>query len=163
MTCGAAFTHSLVFEHERSALRRVAFAARVMLAEQGCPAASHGWAFVKIVTVVAADMPVQHWMRMGQLKLCAFIEVALETDLGRPAGIDDRLMRAPSLAVHAPRTVARFAAGILCVSTFGHDARMGCGLEVAHNALMTLGTTFGPDEFCAFDLRRDDGGVRCVG
>jgi hypothetical protein len=163
MTCGAAFTHSLVLEHERSALRSVAFAAGVMLAKQGCPASSHGWAFVKIVTVVAADMPVQHRMCVGQLELRAFVEVALEADVGRPAGIDDRLMRAACLAMHASRTVARFAAGILRVCTLGHDARMGCGLEVAHYSLVTFGTTLGSDEFCALDLRRDDGGVRRVG
>ena len=63
------------------------------------------------------------------------------------------------LIVNAARTVARFAADLLCVRSFGFQSHVRRRFEIAHNLRMTVRATFGADIFGTRNLRGSEHGA----
>jgi len=61
---------------------------------------------MRVVAITATDFAFQDRMMVRQIEFAALVEVALETDLGRFFGIDDRVRGATGFVVEAPRPVA---------------------------------------------------------
>jgi hypothetical protein len=88
---------------------------------------------MRIMTIGAADFAFQNRMVVRQLELRAHFQVTLETSFRGLARIDDRVRCAAAFYVQAPRAVTRLASDILCIFSFGHQARMRRGAKVAHD------------------------------
>ena len=142
MTNGASFAHRLMLEHKRSPLRDVAAATGFMFGGQGCASAADSRSFVRIVTIAATDLAVADRVAVGQLKLPLLIQVTLETGVGGFLWIDDGMMSPAGLIVNASGAVARFAADLLRILPLGLQTRVGRGLKITNDGVMTLLTTF---------------------
>ena len=70
--------------------------------------------------------------------------------------VDNRVVRATALVVNAPWTVTGFTADVLRIGSFGLNAHVGGGLEIADDLSMTLRASLRTDIFRAGDLRRGD-------
>jgi hypothetical protein len=91
MTSRAALAHRLMLEHERAALRDVAFAAGLLLCGKRRPATDDGLPFVRIVAIGATHAPpgchrfpvrsFQDRMSVRKTEFGALIEMALKADL----------------------------------------------------------------------------------
>jgi len=130
MTSHAALTHSLVLEHERASLGSMAFETRFVSAKESHPAAPeflmksgatalNRVAFVRIVTIGAIHLVLENRMMMRQLKLRAYLQVALETGVRISMRINDVAPSTARLHVFASRAVTRFASHRLRVLASG--------------------------------------------
>jgi hypothetical protein len=165
VTGGASLADRFVFKDKRAALRGMAFAAGIVLGKQGRSTAADCRAFMGIMTITAAYFAVQHGMAMGKLELRFFVEVALEANVRRLFGIDDRMMGPSAVIVNTAGSVAGFATDVLCIWPFGFEAGVRGGFEITHDLGMTIHTTLRADEFGSRDLRwsnhgASDGGTR---
>ena len=160
VTRGASLAHSLVFEDKRPALGGVALAASFVLREQRCAAAADGRTLVGIVTIAATHLAIQHRMAVGQSKLALFVQMTLEASLGRPFGIENRVVGTTTLIVNAAWAVARFAPDVFRIRPLGFETRVGCRLEIAHQVGMTFRATLRACKLGARNLRRDDDSAR---
>src|SRR5262245_16976443 len=85
---GAALPDGLMFEYERSALRDLTLAAGIPFGgERG--SAVDRISFVGIVAIAATDFSFDDRMMRCQVKLAAFIKMALETSLWVLSRVDD--------------------------------------------------------------------------
>ncbi len=85
----AAFAHGFMIEHERAELRRVALGAGFILRQKFRPAALDDRAFVRIMAVATTHSAFNDGVVRRKIKFTLFIQVTLETHLGRFAGIED--------------------------------------------------------------------------
>lgn len=112
MTCRAAFADSFMFEHERTALGRVASQTGIIGMPQPCrstncgisaalrrfrllpmgarTAAHDGITAMRIMAICAGDLPFQHRVGVGQPELPILVQMALEAGVRRATRIDDR-------------------------------------------------------------------------
>jgi hypothetical protein len=158
VTGRATFPHGLMFENKRPTLRSVAIAAGVVLGQQRGAATPNRRTFMRIMTIAATHLPIDHGMAVCQLKLSSFVQVTLEADVRGSFGIDDCVMGAAALIVDAAGAVTRFAADLLRVGSFGLQSRVRCGLEIAHDVGMTFGAALRADKFGAGNRGRNDNG-----
>lgn len=93
---------------------------------------------------------------MRQAKLAAFVQVALETDLGRFAGVNDSMGIATGLGVQAARAMTTFAAHVDGIGSPRHQARMRGRREKACDLLMAGGALGGAHKGGAGNVRRHD-------
>ena len=168
----AAFTHRFVLINEGTALCGVTLHAGVvrahkreaaafdMLLHAGA-AAFNRFAFVRIVTIRTTHFAFQNRMVMGQFELRAQGGVALETGVGRFAGIDDRTGTAAGGDVFTAGPMAAFAAYIFCVVAFRHQARVRRSPEITNDIAVTGVASFRADELGTGNIWwRDDGAGR---
>ena len=160
VTNRAPFSHRLMLEHERPALRGVALSARFVFGGQLRAAAFGRTAFVRIVTIVATDLAIQDRMTVCQVELSALVQVTLKTNLGRPFRIEDSVISPATLIMDAARSMTRFTADVFRIFTSGLETSMLGRLEIAHDIRMTFRTRGRADKFRAGNLRRRDGGAR---
>jgi hypothetical protein len=142
MTRGAALTNGLVFEDERAPLRRMALAAGVPFRRQRSSSAFHRRARMRVVAITATDFAFQDRMMVRQIEFATLVEVALETNLWRSFGIDDRVIGATGFVVNAARAMARLTAYIRRIGTLGLQQRVSCRLKTFGNVFMALLTSF---------------------
>jgi hypothetical protein len=165
-----------VFKHEWAALRHVALRAGFVHAQQAeasafdrrrqtCVATFDRAAFMRVVAINATDFAFEHRMPMGQLEFRADLEVALEAGLRRFPRIDDAAGAATGCNVLASGAVTRFATHLLGIISFGLEACMRGGSEIANNFAVTCVTGFRSDELSSGNTRRRDDRTtgRCTG
>ena len=160
VTGGAPFPDGFMLENKRPALRGVATVAGIVLGQQRRAAAPNGRTFMRVMTIAATHLALQHGMAVSQLELPFFVQVTLEAGVWGPFGIQNRMMGAAALIVDAPWAVTRFATDFRSVGSFGFQSRVRCGLEIAHDVGMTFGATLRADKFGAGNLRGDDDRAR---
>lgn len=159
MTGGAAFPDGFVLKDEGPPLGDMALRAGINLGREGRAAALDGRSFVGIMTVAAAHVPLAHGMVAGQVETAFHIQVALEADLGRGLGVDDRAAGAPRFGVQAAGAVAAFAADIQAVLAFGHQPRMRGGMKAFVDVVMAFGATLRSHKLRARNRRRHQNGA----
>lgn len=156
VTGRATFSNRLVLENKWASLCGMASSASVKFGRQRRAAAFDHLPFVRIMAIRATNLPFQNWVMGWQIEFAAFIEVALETSLGRFPRIDDRIVRASRFIVEAPRSVARFATDIGCILTFRLQACVGRRAKPLGDILVALGTGIRADKLCAWNIRWRD-------
>jgi hypothetical protein len=165
MATDAAFADCFVFEHERTALGGVALEAGFVVAEQRRaaalerlgqvrPAAFDGVTPVRVVTIGATDLALEHRMMVRQLESRAYFGVALETGGRRSSRIDDLISLAAALYVKAAWPVAGFTTHVLGVVSLRFESRMCRRPEVFRDRFMTGGAFIGADELSSGNTRR---------
>ena len=102
---GATLPDGFMFEHEGSALRDVTFTAGIPFGGEQC-ATMDRISFVRIVAITATDFPLDDRMMRRQVKLAAFIKMALETSLRILSRVDDGIAGAAAFRMNAPRAMA---------------------------------------------------------
>ena len=132
------FAHRLVFEHERTELRHVALGAGFILRQKFRPAAFDDRAFVRIMAVAATDLAFNDRMVRGQIEFPLFVQMTLETNFGRFAGIDDGVGRAAGLNMQAAGTVTGFAPDVLGIVAGRLQMIMSRGVEAVKSVFVTL-------------------------
>jgi len=160
VTGSAPFPVGFMLENKRPTLSGVATAAGIVLGQQRRAAAADRRTFMRVMTIAATHLAIQHGMAVSQLELPFFVQVTLETDVRRPFGIQNCMMGAAALIVDAPSAVTRFATDLLSVGSFSFQSRVRCGLEIAHDVGMTFRATLRADKFGAGNLRWDDDRAR---
>ena len=118
------------------------------------PATFYSDSLMRIVTICTAHFAFQHRMVVRQLELCAHLKVTLETGFRRLTRIDDCVRRAAALDVQTARPVTRFAADVLCVFSFRHQASVRRGPKIPCNIFVTSLATFRANELRAWDAGR---------
>lgn len=162
-----ALTHRFVLINEWAPLRRVAFEASFVSAQESkasgferllniCSATLNCDPDVRIMAIRAAHSPFQHRVMMRQLELCTHFEVTLETSFRRLARIDDRMRRATTLDVKTARPVTRFAADVLCVISFRHQPRVRRCAEIPCDLFVAGRTLVRADELGAWNTWRGE-------
>jgi hypothetical protein len=151
---GATFANGFMLEDKRAALRGMTFEAGLVSGSQGGRAALDHPAFMRVVAITATHLAVFQWMVIGEAEAAAFIQMTLETCLGVAARIDDGMGLATRLIVDAGRAVAGFAADVLGVRAFRHQAGVVSRLELSGDLLMALLATLGAHKSRARNLRR---------
>ena len=177
---GATFAHRFVLEDEGAALRRVAFRAAFVEPEAGRRRAEDAWPLVRVVAIAAGDVAFRQRMVMREIESSAQFNVAAETDVRRPPGIDDVLnfagrenavKGAAGLRVDAAGPVAGFAAHLDRFLAGCRQRRVNGEVEIAGDRLVAFRATLRARELRAGNLRgrerhpadgvaRNDGG-RC--
>lgn len=153
VTNHATLAHGFVLIHPRASLRAVTLEAGVVLPQEFHPAATHRLSevcpaaldrisLVRVVTIRTTDPSLQYGMMMRQLKLGPYLEVTLETRLGRLAWIDNRARAAARFHMLAARPVAGFAPHIFAVLALSSQARVRGTTKVADNFFMAIGALF---------------------
>lgn len=150
----AAFPHRLMLEHERAALRDMAFGAGIHCGRSGEHVAHHRVPFMRVMTIATAHLALKHRMAVRQVKPAAHIEVALEANFRRPPGVDDRISRAARFHMHTAWSMARLAPNIFRVRTIRFQPGMGYGRKRFHDRAMAFRTGFRPDKFRIGNFRR---------
>ena len=150
------FPRGLVFIDKRAALDRMTFEAGFILRHRRCPSGYDGRALVRIMAVIAAHFPFRHRMMVRQTEAGLHFQVALETGLGRFAGIDNRVARAARFIVDAARPVARLAPDIRGIGSRGPQPGVDCGGEIPRDVLVALGAAFRTHKCGAGNLRWND-------
>ena len=138
MTRGAALADGLVFEDKRAPLRRVALAAGVPFRCQRGSPAFHRRARMRVVAIAATDFAFQDRVMVRQIEFATLVEVALETNLRRSFGIDDRVRGATGFVVDTARSMAGLTTHISRIGTFGLQQRVSCCLKMLGNVFMAL-------------------------
>ena len=118
--------------------------------------AFHRAPLVWLMTIGTCHLSFQDGMTMRQLKLCADIEVTLETGLRRALRIDDQVGRAATLRVQTSGAVTGLTTNIHGVCSRRFQPRMRGGAEITHDLLVAIGAFIGPDEFRAGNAGRSD-------
>lgn len=149
-----ALTNRLVFENERTHLRRVALPTGITLRGQLRAAAPDGRALVGIVAITATHLALQDRMVVRQGKLAPLVEVAFEARLRIAARVQDVVTSPASLRVQAARAMTTFAAELHGVGPLGLHPRVGGGVEVADRFRMALGTVLIANKFGSRNGRR---------
>jgi len=142
VTDGAAFAHGLMLKHKRAPLSDVAAATRFMFGGQGRAAPADCRSFMRIVTIAATHLAVTDRVTVCQLKLTLLIQVTLETGVGGLFRIDDGMKGPAAVIMDAAGAMARFAADLLRILPLGLQTRVGRGLKITKNRVMTFLTTF---------------------
>jgi hypothetical protein len=150
----ASFAQGFVLEHKWAELDGVAFAAGFVFRHQRGATALDGVSFVRLMAIIAMDLPFKDRMMMGQAELPLLVQVTLETGFGRFVRIDDSAARAAGLIVDAPWSVARLAADIRGVVSRRLESCVCRGLEIPDNLIVALGAGLRPHEFGAGNGRR---------
>lgn len=133
MARGATFPHRLMFKDKRPGLGRMALKANLLLVQQRRSARWQGRAAVRVVAIAAGDLAFEHRVPVRQVELAPLVQVALEADLGRLAGIHNGVGVSATLRVEAARAVARFAPHIGRVGSRSQQTRVrGRGEELRH-------------------------------
>lgn len=145
-----------MFKYVRPGLRRVTTSTRLLLGGKCRSSSANGAALVRLVTIGASDLAFNDGMMRCEIELPARIEMTLETDARRFAGIDHRVSRATSLDMETASTVTRFAADILGVRPFCHQSRMSRGWKFFDEFRMTFRTRRCADEFRTRNIGRRD-------
>lgn len=154
MAGSATFPQRLMLKDKGAALECVALKADLVLAhEVGCASSLGDGALVRVVAVNAAHTPLHHRVAVGEFKLGANVEMALETGFRVLAGIDNEFGAAARVGMEAARTVAPFAACVLRILSVCHEAGMvGCLHEVADDFGVAVGTGVSTNEGCTRDV-----------
>ncbi len=143
-----------MFKHKWPGLCRVTTRAGLLLAGESRATAANRTSLVRLVTVRATHLAFDHRMMRGKIELAARVEMTLEADIGRFAGIDHRVCRTTGLDVKTSRPVTGFAADVLGVCTLGFQPRMGRGGEITHEFGVTFRAGFRSDKLRAGNVRR---------
>ena len=109
----AAFAHGFVLKDKGPDLRGVTGDANILFVEQGGATGTKRIVPMRVMAIAAGDPALEYRVMMRQAKLAAFVQVALETDLGRFAGVNDSMGIATGLGVQAARAMTTFAAHFL--------------------------------------------------
>jgi len=141
MTGCAALTDGLVFEDERAPLRRVTLSAGVPFRRERSSAAFDRRARMRVVAIAATDFAFQDRVMVRQVEFAALVEVALETDLRRPLGIDDCVSGTTGFVVNTARPMARLTAHISRIGALGFQQRVSCCLKTPGNVVVALLTS----------------------
>lgn len=149
----AALAGGFMFERKWPSLGGMTLDAGLVLAGKLGAAALHGAALVRIMTIRAGHLAVQHLVGEWQAELGFGVEVALEASVRRFIGIQDGAGSAAGLDVLAARAVAGFAAHIDGVLALGLELGVVSGLEVAHEFLVALGALLSTHKGRAGDTR----------
>ena len=150
----AALANGLVFEDKRAPLRRVALSAGVPFRGQRGSPAFHRRARMRVVAIAATDFAFQDRVMVRQIEFATLVEVALETNLRRSFGINDRVGGATGFVVSTARPVAGLAAYIRCIGTLGLQQRVSGCLKTLGNVFVTLLTSLRSNKGSAGYLRR---------
>ena len=156
MADGAAFEHGIVLEEEGAFLRGMALRARLVLVLEVCPCVDDDMAAMRIMAVTARYVTVEDLMRMREMELAAFVEMALEAGLGRPVGIDDRAGGAAGVDVVRAGTVARLATGVPDRGVTQRQASVGSRGEMIGDICVAFHTSLRALESGTRDMRRDE-------
>lgn len=135
---GATFPDGFVLKGERAALRDMAASAGILLGGQGRAATRDRLAFVRVVAVSAAHLAFGYWVMVWKSEPSLDVEVALEANLRRFVGIDDRSPGATGLVMRAARAVAGLTTNIHGVRALGLQSSMRGGVEVSRDLLVAL-------------------------
>ena len=135
----AAFARGFVLVNERPALLRVATVAGLVVAHERRAACDDRVALVRVVAITAGHLVVQHGMRVRQVELTSFVEMAIEADLGRPVWIDDGVASAAGLVVDAARAMTGFAAHVHGVWTAHFEFGVSCRRKIARDVFVAFG------------------------
>ena len=138
VTNEAAFAGGLVLVNERPSLLRMATEAGLVVAHERGAACDNRVALVRIMAITAGHLVVQHGMCVRQVELAALVEMAIETDLGRPVRIDDGVASTASLVVDASGAVTGFAAHVHRVWTAHFEFGVGRRRKIARDIFMTF-------------------------
>lgn len=103
-------------------------------------------ALVRMMAVTAGHLAIFNRVMVRQLKLPPFIQMALETGLGRFAGIDNGISGAAGFSMETAGSVAGFTAHVFAVFTLRHQFGMISGDKILHQLFMTLGAVLRPHE-----------------
>ena len=151
---GAAFADGLVLKHKRAALRNVALGTSFVLGSHGEWRPDRGWAFMRIMAIAAAHLPMHDRMGVRQVESALHLQMTIETHLWRPRGINDGVSRAAALHMQAAGAVATFAPNVLGMDPVCFEPRVsGCG-KILVNLRVAFGAGGGPDKLCAWNFRR---------
>lgn len=164
MADGAPVAHGFVFKDERTPLRGMTPEAVFVLRQQGRAAFDRG-AFMRVMAVAAIYAVLRDLMMLRQREFASYIRMAFKTVLRCWPRMDNRLplrsrkhAQGPwlvvdgnwfvpaGLGVQTARTVTGFATHVDRIRSLGLKARMGGGLKVAVNLVVTLGALLGADE-----------------
>ena len=156
---GAALEHGIVPEEERALLGSVALRARLVRGLEVGATPFDDVALVRLMTIRASDLPGEDRVRVGEAKMAAFVEVALEAGLGRLARVDDGAPAAAGGNVDAARPVAGFAAGVADLGLGEVEAGVSGPVEVLRLVLMALGALLRADKTSPRDLGRHEHGA----
>ena len=136
----AAFTHRLMLENERPALRGMTLAAGLALHRRRKRSAESRVPLVRVVAVAAGHFPFHHRMMVRQVELASFVEMALEASLRILTGVDNGAVAAATLVMQAAGAVARFTAHVMKVWPFGLQASVSGGGKIAMDLGVALRT-----------------------
>jgi hypothetical protein len=154
----AAFEHGIVLEEEGALLRGMALRARLVLVLEVCPCVYDDMASMRIMAVTARYVTVEDLMRMREMELAAFVEMALEAGLGRPVWIDDRASGAAGVDVGRAGTVARLATGVPDRGVSQSQASVGSRGEMIGDICVAFHTRLRALESGTRDMRRNEDG-----
>lgn len=146
MTGGAAFTHRVVLKNKGAFLLGVAGRTGLVRGREINSAALDRVAFVWIMAIGARDLAGQHRVRMREVHLAAFVQVALKTGFRRLIRVHDRSAGATRFHVNATRPVAGFATGVAHLWPREGKPAMGRGSKVRRFLLMALHALFCPNK-----------------
>ena len=135
----AAFARCFVLVNERPTLLRVATVTGLVVAHERSAASDNCVALVRVVAITAGHLVVQHRMRMGQVELASFVEMAIEADLGRPVRVDDRVARATRLIVNAAGTMTGFTTHVRRVWTAHLEFGVSRRRKIARDVFVAFG------------------------
>src|SRR5215211_769222 len=135
MTDSASLAHRLVLINKRAALLGVTLEAGFVSAQKSKAAGFERLLnirrrpfgrdpFVRLMTIAATHLALEHRMVMRQCERCAHFQVTLETSVRRLARINDRARSTASFDVQTPGPVARLATHVICVFPFRPQTRV---------------------------------------
>jgi hypothetical protein len=158
----AAFAHRFVFEHERPALRDVAFGTGFVLGSHGERSSDGRRSLMGIMAIAATHLAMRDWMGVWQVETAFHLQMAVETHLRRSLGINNSVSRATTLNVQTARAMATLAANVLRMDTVCLEPCVGGCRKILVNLRMAFGTGGGPDKLSAGNFRRDnDNSIDC--
>ena len=135
---GAPFPDGLVLEDERSALRDMTLRAGIALTCEIKCTADDRLSFVRIMAIAATHFAMRHRMSMRQVKPPFHLQVALEADLGRAIGIDDRVPRAAAFIMQAAGPVTGLTPNIIRVYAVRFQTRVCGSSKILRDVRMTF-------------------------